>query len=126
MPDTAASFALLVVDDEPLIRMDLADALREAGFLVHEAGDGLEALETLARQAQIHLVLTDVQMPRLDGFGLARRLRAERPGLPVVLASGFVRADGVPADLADLGPVLAKPFPLDVLLRRIEAELSRV
>ena len=40
--------AILVVDDEPFIRMDVADALREAGFLVHEAGDGMEALEILA------------------------------------------------------------------------------
>ena len=125
MPDSVASPVILVVDDEPLIRMDVADALRDAGFAVHEACDGVEALEALA-QAQVQLVLSDVQMPRLDGFGLARRLRAERPGLPVVLASGFVRADGVPADLADLAPVLAKPFPLDALLRRIESELSRV
>jgi len=124
LPDSVASPAILVVDDEPLIRMDVADALREAGFFVHEACDGVEALETLA-QAQVQLVLSDVQMPRLDGFGLARRLRAERPGLPVVLASGFVRADGVPADLTDLGPVLAKPFLLDALLQRIESELSR-
>jgi len=116
--------AILVVDDDPIIRMDVADSLREAGFVVHEAGDGQEALETLA-QTEVDLVFSDVQMPRLDGFGLARRLRAQRPRLPIVLASGLVREDGVPEDLAEIGPLLAKPFALDGLIQRIEAALSR-
>lgn len=115
--------AILVVDDDPFIRLDVADALREAGFLVHEAGDGMEALEILAG-LEIDLVFSDVQMPRLDGFGLARRLRAERPDLPILLTSGFVSPDGAPEDIADVGPLLPKPFQIDALLQRVRAALG--
>ena len=69
---------ILTVDDSPSIRQMVAMCLRAAGYHVEEAEDGVAALERVA-QARFDLVLSDVNMPRLDGFGLVAALRAQ-PG----------------------------------------------
>jgi CheY-like chemotaxis protein len=80
---------ILVVEDEFLIRMTLAECLVDDGFEVVEAGTGAEAIEALARDAEIALLLTDVQLPGgLDGLNLARSARAARPDLPVIFVTG--------------------------------------
>ncbi|MFZ5774095.1 MAG: HD-GYP domain-containing protein [Thermodesulfobacteriota bacterium] len=66
---------VLVVDDEPTQRAMLRHHLERDGYVVVEAGDGEEALATLADSADIRIVLTDLNMPRLDGFGLIERIR---------------------------------------------------
>ena len=79
---------VLVVEDETLIRMILAEALADEGFEVLEAASGDEAAR-VAEGAGFDLLLTDVQMPgRLDGVALARQLMQSRPGLPVVYVTG--------------------------------------
>ena len=80
---------VLVVEDDPLVRETAVDALRDAGFLVVEAGTGEEALER-ARNGP-DAVLLDLQLPGgLDGWDVAERLRQMRPDIPVVYATGRV------------------------------------
>ena len=115
---------ILVVEDEPMIRLDVADGLREFGFHVYEACDGVEALQILGETC-VNLVFSDVQMPgKLDGFDIARHVRSSLPQVPVFLTSGFVRPDAAPPDLADLAPLVAKPYDLGRLVERFRAALD--
>src|SRR5262245_21192751 len=83
---------VLLVEDEPLIRLAVADYLRECGFKVLEAGSADDALAILTAtkpEFRIDVLFSDVRMPgKLDGFGLARWVREHRPALPVLLGSG--------------------------------------
>jgi two-component system, response regulator PdtaR len=79
---------ILLVEDEVLIRMTIADQLRNAGYIVLEASSADEALELLHGHA-VRLLLSDIRMPgRMDGLELARTVRAKHPEIKVVLASG--------------------------------------
>ena len=79
--------AILVVDDEPFFRFALNTILRKAGFHTIEARDGLEAYEIVrAIGASIELLLTDIQMPRMDGLSLIASVRELHPDMPVLLA----------------------------------------
>ena len=88
--------AILLVEDEVLVRLALSDYLQECGFKVYEAGTAAEAIEILdSKEVIIDLVFSDVRMPGgMDGFGLASWVRAYRPGIPVILTS----ADGKKSD----------------------------
>jgi CheY-like chemotaxis protein len=103
-PPTKAGTVLLV-DDEPLVRASTADMLTEMGYDVVEADSGADAL-TLIDLRVPDLVITDHLMPGLTGTDLALILAGERPGLPVLIVSGYAELDGLPADL----PRLTKPF----------------
>jgi PAS domain S-box-containing protein len=99
--------ALLLVDDEILVRTGTAAMLREAGFVVLEAASGNEALSLIDGAASIDAVITDYAMPGLNGSDLARRLREARPDLPILLITGYATLSD--AEAAGL-PRLAKPF----------------
>jgi PAS domain S-box-containing protein len=101
----ATAGAVLLVDDEPLVRASTADMLAEMGYEVVEADSGADALALLDVRVP-DLVITDHLMPGLTGTDLALILAAERPGLPVLIVSGYAELDGLPADL----PRLTKPF----------------
>lgn len=79
---------ILVVDDSMLMRTVLQDTLLEAGFQVFVASDGVEALELLQKET-IHLIVADLNMPRLDGLELTRTIRADQQlgKLPIILIS---------------------------------------
>jgi CheY-like chemotaxis protein len=79
---------LLLCDDSPIERMALASILRHEGYEVDETGDGEAALHYL-KHRPIDLLLLDLNMPELDGFGVLAYLQKHRPGLPVVLLSGM-------------------------------------
>ena len=80
---------VLVVEDDPLVREVAVEALRDAGFVVVEAGTGEEALEQT--KAAPDAALLDIQLPgRLDGWDVGERLRQMRPDIPVVYATGRV------------------------------------
>ncbi len=115
---------VLLVDDEPLVRTAHRRLLQSLGYQVTEAADGLEALERLRLAPEgFDLVLTDQAMPRLDGVGLTRAIRAERPGTRIILCTGY--SDGVDeARARTLGvqALLGKPIEradLAVALRRV-------
>ena len=109
---------ILVVDDEPVIRDVLTALFTGEGYAVRTAGDGFVALELMA-DAPPDLVIADIIMPRLDGWGLLTRLRDRHPGVPVILLSATFR--GNPPD----GVVfVAKPFDIDHLLAVVASMLA--
>jgi CheY-like chemotaxis protein len=113
------SHSVLIVDDDQFIRKLIATTLEDvAEFELHEAGDGLEALD-VARTTRPTLVFLDVDMPRLDGIEACRRLRAEDTsgGLTIVMLTAAL-GDTVESDAEAAGAdlFLTKPFsPLDLL-----------
>lgn len=114
--DASAAPAVLVVDDIPAIRLFVRCVLEEAGFSVREAADGLEALSILTPQTDIDIVVTDLRMPRMDGWELGRKLASRSPRIPVLFISAFDAHSSV--DLP--GPVLAKPFMPEILISTIK------
>jgi CheY-like chemotaxis protein len=116
---------VLVVEDEVLIRMSVADYLRECGYRVVEAGNGDEALAVLESDTHIDILFSDVQMPgSIDGFGLSRWVRRERRAVKVILTSGVAHAAESAGDLCEEGPMLAKPYDHADLERRIRTLLA--
>jgi CheY-like chemotaxis protein len=118
---------ILIVDDDPLLRMLLNLGLRHHGFRVWQAGGGREAV-AMYRQygALIHLVLLDVQMPDLDGRHTLAALREVERGVRVCFLCGSAEGDD-PEELVTLGAVgvLAKPFRLDGLVQALEHLVAR-
>jgi CheY-like chemotaxis protein len=98
---------VLVVEDNSLVRVVIANFLESAGFVVIQAGDGAAALMILASGAEFHVLFTDVQMPGpVDGVGVAIRVCEQRPGVPILVTSGH----GVPEALPVGGRFVAKPY----------------
>ncbi len=80
---------VLVVDDEPLLRMDMVDMLQEAGFNTLEAGSAAEAIIALEQHPEIRVVLTDIQMPgSIDGLALSHVVRNRWPPTIIIVCSG--------------------------------------
>lgn len=127
-PRDDPALTALVVDDDGLLRMDVADMLEEAGFLTLEAEDVDGAMAVLDRHHDaIALLFSDVEMPGArDGFALAREVAARWPALAVVIASGRRRPE--PGDLPDGVRFIAKPFSAELVhghLREIMPEHRR-
>lgn len=115
---------ILVVEDDILIRIDIADHLRGCGWDVVETGSAAEAITLLESGADIDLVLSDIQMPgEMDGFGLASWVRAHRPHVRIILTSGAVQGIEVAASLCDEGPI-GKPYDHQLLAERIRHHLG--
>ena len=115
---------VLVVEDEVLLRLTVAEELRANGIGVLEAANADEALALLQSQVAVNLVLTDVRMPgSMDGLALANLLRRTRPGLKLIIASGH---------LPDLGPrgtaeaFIHKPYDLPIVVEQIKALLASI
>ena len=110
----------LVVDDDQLVREPIADYLREVGYEVLEAGDAHEAIDLVDHADHVDLVFTDVRMPgELDGLGLARWVRAHRPGLPVLLTSGYYGTGWLGERLERDVRLIQKPYTQDEVLTQI-------
>ncbi|WP_196260357.1 response regulator [Pelagibacterium limicola] len=109
--------AVLVVEDDPLVRLDMALALSDAGFAVIEAGSADEAIDILAEREHIGLVFTDVEMPGLrNGLDLADLVEKTRPDVPVLVTSGRDPAKGV-----DRTRFFAKPYDPRAVIARARA-----
>jgi len=113
---------VLVVDDEPALREIERSILQELGYRVTAASNGREALECIAATPDLDLLILDMVMPEVSGAEVAARLRHLRPGLPIIIASGYnmttdgeVHADGF----------LQKPFTSRELARTVAEVLSR-
>jgi PAS domain S-box-containing protein len=115
---------VLVVDDEVPVREMVAGTLEHFGYRVLSAGDGAEAIASFATHAEeVRLVVTDLQMPLLDGKNLITALLRIRPGLPVICMSG---ADTVSKSLTPfISAFLTKPFTVEALLETTHAALHR-
>jgi PAS domain S-box-containing protein len=118
-PPAADGRSILVVEDEPTVRTMAVRTLQDAGYRVHQANDGREALNLIeGSDGKVDLVVTDLGMPEMDGHELALHLRSLRPGLPVLYMSGY-------ADAGTATPFLQKPFAPDDLVDRVAAILTK-
>jgi CheY-like chemotaxis protein len=113
---------VLIVEDELLIRLDLADQLRRAGLTVVEASTGDEALTVLKANDTVDLVVSDIRMPgATDGMELAAWLRREGPKIKIVLVSGYAATQDMTA-IADVA--LVKPVDPSLFVREVERLLA--
>jgi PAS domain S-box-containing protein len=115
---------ILLVEDEPPARELVAEVLRERGYTVLLAADGLEALERAASAGRIDLLLTDVVLPRASGPVTARALQNTRPGLKVLFMSGYTRETVLERGVAEGWTILEKPFTPSRLLRVVRERLD--
>ena len=116
---------VLVVEDEPIIRMDAADTLEDEGFEVVEVATARAALAILEkRKGDVAALFTDVDMPGdMNGLELAGIVHSRWPHIALVVTSGVVRVVGA---LPSGGVFLAKPYPMRTPVRIIRDLLGRV
>ena len=115
---------ILIVEDDQRLARQLKKGLEEQGHVVNLAFDGLDGLEA-ARQGHFDVLVLDVMLPRLDGFGIVRRLRNTGGRSPILMLTARDSAEDIVAGLdAGADDYLTKPFALKVLLARLRA-LSR-
>ena len=114
---------ILIVEDDVITRRNLSVLLSDEGYDVDEAGDGVQALEILARRT-FNLVLSDIVMPRMDGLKLLQQLHVMAPQMPVVIMTSYVSdsLSRVPAGAAEF---IQKPFVLDDLLFKVQRALDK-
>src|SRR5262249_8963976 len=111
---------ILLVDDDVSLRRFVRHILTKQAYRIVEASDGAEALDLAnAHDGPIHLLLTDIIMPKLNGFVLAERLAQHRPQTPVLFMSGYVEATLVSASHPD-AILLRKPFKPDELVEAVK------
>ena len=110
---------ILIVDDEPAVREAVAMVLADEGYTVLLAPDGRTALKMIA--AAPDLLITDLMMPELDGWGLLDHVRERYPALPVILMSAIdlTRWRGRSLPALDHTVFLSKPFDLETLLATV-------
>lgn len=112
---------VLIVDDEPLIRMTLADCLADEGYAVLEASNVLEAVAVLGRH-EIHALITDVDMPgALNGFDLVRLVASYGAGIAVIVTSGGHCSLDVEAEEVCF---LSKPYQMKAILRELDDRIT--
>ncbi len=115
-----AGSVVLLVEDEPLTRMDACEGLRAAGFEVIDAPDAETALALVRSRTDIAVLFTDVQMPgAMDGLALARAVFALRPDIKILVTSGGLKLRD--EDLPDHGRFVPKPYAVDRVAEQIAA-----
>ena len=110
--------AILIVDDDPEVRVIVAEFLENFGYRVLQASGGVEALSLLARTPDVRMLITDVRMPQMSGLELADLATQRQGDLKVILISGYF----VPQQVERR--ILRKPFRMKELEAAIEAELK--
>jgi PAS domain S-box-containing protein len=121
VPRAVDGETVLVVDDEPSIRMLIADVLTDWGYSVIDVGDGASGLEVLQSKRRIDLLVTDMMLSgEMTGRELADAARATRPGLPALFITGYAENAVIHGRRLMPGTqVVTKPFTLDTLVRRV-------
>ena len=120
-----AKISVLVVEDEALIRMAIADFLTDRGFDVLEAGDATEAINLLVAHPEVRVMFTDVDMPGgIDGLKLAAAVRDRWPPIAIVVTSGHrtVDADDLPVEAR----FFPKPYSADQVARALTQMAHRL
>ena len=115
---------VLLVEDEPLVRLVTADILLEAGFRVIEAGDAEEALRVLKAEVAIDVLLSDVEMPPgMNGFELVGHVHRDWPGVEIIVSSGreWPKEDDLPPGAV----FLAKPYLNATLVSHVQEAAKR-
>lgn len=128
MTDIVSAGTILLAEDEPPIRRLICRVLEGEGYRMLEACNGDDALELAAdHPGPIDLLVTDVVMPRMDGFTLHERLSAERPDTRVLFLSGYAdQSVTVRGGLRETGQVfLLKPFTRTRLLESVQSLMAK-
>jgi signal transduction histidine kinase/DNA-binding response OmpR family regulator len=115
-----------LVEDQPLVRSFIEAALSRLGYSVRSFASGEQLLESMASLGTADLLVTDLVLPNVDGATLAKQVRARRPAMPVVFASGY--SDDVLAkkgNLPDGAAILSKPFTVRMLAEAVRTALDR-
>jgi CheY-like chemotaxis protein len=121
-----SSKQILIVDDSQDLTHVIADFLSMYGYQVHTARDGYDALECMHSQ-QIHVVVSDIHMPRMDGFTLMGEIKTRYPKVPIVLITGFSVSEAQKmAFERGANAFVAKPFKLKELKSVIESVSQEV
>lgn len=116
---------ILIVEDDERVAEILSRSLQEEGYQTRWASDALQSLKLLQNEA-IDLVITDIVMPGMNGLNLTRKLRAERPHIPILMLTALGTTDDkVEGFDAGADDYLVKPFELRELLARVKALLNR-
>ncbi len=120
-PRAVEGETVLVVDDEPTVRMLVADVLGDLGYVALEAEDGASGLKILQSRARVDLLITDVGLPNgMNGRQVADAARVLRPGLKILFITGYAENAVVSGGFLDPGmAVLTKPFAMDDLAAKI-------
>ncbi len=120
IPDRAV---VLIVEDEPLVRMMVIDLFEDEGFEVLEAGDADSALSILQTRTDVDLLFTDVEMPgSLDGYALARWVYMHRPAVKTMIVSG--RALPGIGDVPEGAIFVGKPYDHGDVMRRVQSMMA--
>ena len=127
IPFAEAGETVLIVDDEPTVRLLVADVLEDLGYTAIEAADSVGGLKILQSDVRIDLLVTDVGLPGgMNGRQLADAARVSRPNLNVLFITGF--AENALLNNGQLEPgmsVLTKPFAVDTLAARIREMIAK-
>ncbi|HEX2941244.1 MAG TPA: response regulator [Rhodopila sp.] len=120
--EQSVTHTVLVVDDEVMVRLPISEYLRDCGYTVIEASDASEAIATIDCSS-VHVVFSDIRMPgKMDGFGLAKWLRANHPEIPVILTSGYHGGPHSPDSIPGVR-FIEKPYSQAAVAKRISALL---
>lgn len=106
--------SVLVTEDEALVRAIAVEILQDAGYEVHQAGDGRQALDVLEARS-VDLLITDIQMPRMNGYQLAEQALERWPDLKILLVTGYTRENEPEIVRRAQLRTLQKPFDVDRL-----------
>ena len=115
-----APVIVLVAEDETLVRLLANDILTDADYGVIEAHDGQEALAILAAKNTVRALLTDVNMPNVDGLALAKIVRQRWPHIGIVVTSGMPKPSGLPTGAR----FISKPYGYEDVLHELEAVIA--
>jgi two-component system, cell cycle sensor histidine kinase and response regulator CckA len=119
-PDNGTTKTILLVENDPLLLKCLRFLLEKGGFTVLSAGSAEQAMRTEAEfSGKIHLLLVSVTMPIMSGAEIATKLEGRRPGLPIMLMSGY--PDGGILAANNGWHFISKPFGATAILKRIRA-----
>jgi len=121
LPLAPAKLKVLAVDDDALVLMNTSGMLEDLGHRVFEATSAQQALDLFEREPQIDLIITDQAMPQMTGLQLATEVRTRRPGMPVIIATGYAE---LPAGGNQSFPKLDKPFFEQQLAQAIRAAMQ--
>ena len=114
---------VLIVEDEPLVRMMVIELFEDEGFEVLEAANGDQALAIFGERRDVALLFTDVEMPgSIDGYGLARWVHVNRPHVKTMIVSG--RALPRAGDLPEGAAFVGKPYDHDDVMRRVQSMMA--
>ena len=113
---------ILVAEDEAIVRLLVVETLRNCGHSVLEAADGQAGLELIQTNPDLDLIVSDIRLPKMDGFAMARGARQARPDLGLLFLTGYVRIE-LPEDLAP-AVFVRKPFDSENLAKKVAAMLG--